>query len=127
MELKVVGQPVRRIEGPDKVSGKMVYTADVKVPDTLWGKCLRSTLPHARILRVDVARARRVPGVRAVLTGADVPEGRVGVSLQDVPVLARDKVLLLSRQGRRATGENGHELHRRAHGRRSATPFDHAG
>ena len=92
MDLKVVGQPVGRVEGPDKVSGRMVYTADVDVPEGLWGKCLRSTMPHARLVRVDASRARRVEGVRAVLTGADVPDVRVGVSLQDLPVLARDKV-----------------------------------
>ena len=92
MELKVVGQPIGRVEGPDKVSGRMVYTADVDAPDALWGKCLRSTMPHARLVRVDASRARQVPGVHAVLTGADVPDFRVGVSLQDLPVLARDKV-----------------------------------
>ena len=92
MDLKVVGQPIGRVEGPDKVSGRMVYTADVDAPDALWGKCLRSTMAHARLARVDASRARQVPGVRAVLTGEDVPDFRVGVSLQDLPVLARDKV-----------------------------------
>lgn len=92
MELKVVGQPVGRVEGPEKVSGRMVYTADVDAPEALWGKCLRSTMAHARLKRVDASRARDVPGVRAVLTGADVPDFRVGVSLRDLPVLARDKV-----------------------------------
>ena len=92
MDLKVVGQPVGRVEGPDKVSGRMVYTADVEVPEALWGKCLRSTMPHARLVRVDASRARQVRGVHAVLTGTDVPDVRVGVSLQDLPVLARDKV-----------------------------------
>ena len=92
MELRVVGQPVGRVEGPDKVSGKTVYTADVVAPDALWGKCLRSTLAHARLVRVDASRARQVPGVHAVLTGADVPDVRVGVKVRDLPVLARDKV-----------------------------------
>ena len=92
MELRVVGHPVGRVEGPDKVSGKTVYTADVGAPDALWGKCLRSTLAHARLVRVDASRARQVPGVHAVLTGADVPDVRVGVSVRDLPVLARDKV-----------------------------------
>ena len=92
MDLKVVGQPIGRVEGPDKVSGRMVYTADVDAPDALWGKCLRSTMAHARLARVDASRARQVPGVQAVLTGEDVPDVRVGVSLEDLPVLARDKV-----------------------------------
>ena len=92
MDLKVVGQPIGRVDGPDKVSGKMEYTADVRVPEALWGKCLRSTLAHATLVRVDATRARQVPGVHAVLTGADVPDVQVGVSLRDLSVLARDKV-----------------------------------
>ncbi len=92
MDLKVVGQPVGRVEGPDKVSGRMIYTADVSAPGALWGKCLRSTRAHALLVSVDASRARQVPGVHAVLTGADVPDVRVGISLQDLPILARDKV-----------------------------------
>jgi CO/xanthine dehydrogenase Mo-binding subunit len=58
----------------------------------IWGKSLRSPYPHARILRVDTTKAKRLKGVLAVLTGADLPLLRVGLSLQDLPVLAQDKV-----------------------------------
>ena len=88
MQLKVVGRPLDRVEGPDKVSGKTLYTADVRLPGLLWGKCLRSPYPHARIARINTDKAKRVPGVRAVLTGRDLPPVRVGLSLRDIPVLA---------------------------------------
>ena len=61
-------------------------------PDTLWAKALRSPYPAAGIKSVDVSRAEALPGVRAVLTGADV-EGRLqGRQVRDVPLLAQDIV-----------------------------------
>src|SRR5262245_9789918 len=62
------------------------------LPGMLWGKCLRSPFPHARILSIDTSQARRLPGVHAVLTGADLPELRLGRFLLDIPVLARERV-----------------------------------
>ncbi len=88
-----LGQPVPQDEGPDKVSGKALYAADLRLPGMLWGKVLRSPYPHANILNIDVAQARRVPGVHAVLTGQELPDRRVGRLLRDIPVLARDRVL----------------------------------
>jgi len=90
-----VGQPVARGEGPDKVSGKAVYPADILLPGMLWGKVLRSPFAHARIIHIDVSKARMVRGVHAVLTGSDLPHRRVGRMLRDTPVLARDKVLFV--------------------------------
>jgi CO/xanthine dehydrogenase Mo-binding subunit len=59
----------------------------------LVGAVLRSPYPHARIVSIDVERARQVAGVRAVLTGTDLPaDVRVGRNMRDMPVLARDKV-----------------------------------
>ncbi|MBI4523094.1 MAG: hypothetical protein HY695_04685, partial [Deltaproteobacteria bacterium] len=92
MKLRVVGRPLARIEGPEKVSGKTRYTADVELPGMIWGKCLRSPFAHARILRIDTSEARKLKGVVAVLTGEDLPSYRVGLRLQDIPVLARGKV-----------------------------------
>ena len=60
---KVVGAPVPRAEGPDKVTGRSIYTADVKLPNLLWGKVLRSPYPHARIVNIDTSRARQLAGV----------------------------------------------------------------
>ena len=87
-----VGQPTGHIEGPEKVTGRARYTADVALPDMLWGKCLRSPFPHARIISIDVSRARELPGVHAVITGADLPDRRIGRFFLDMPVLARDVV-----------------------------------
>jgi carbon-monoxide dehydrogenase large subunit len=92
MNLKVVGRPMARVEGREKVAGKTVYTADVELPGMLWGKCLRSPYAHARIVRIDAQKAKTVRGVVAVLSGADLPLHRVGLSLQDTPVLAQGKV-----------------------------------
>ncbi len=91
----VIGQSVTRAEGPAKVSGSAVYTADVQPAGMLWGKVLRSPFPHARIVGIDTASARALPGVHAVVTGADLPDRRVGRLLRDHPVLARDKVLFV--------------------------------
>src|SRR5215510_367664 len=87
-----IGQPTGHIEGPAKVTGRALYTADIMLPGMLWGKCLRSPFPHARILSIDVVQARQLPGVHAVLTGADLPEVRIGRFLLDIPVLARERV-----------------------------------
>ena len=92
MEYTTIGQPTTRIEGYDKVTGATHYTADVALPGTLWGRALRSPLAHARIVRVDTSQAQQVPGVHAVLIGADVRGIRYGRRLFDVPVLAEDRV-----------------------------------
>jgi CO/xanthine dehydrogenase Mo-binding subunit len=92
MSYTTIGQPTPRVEGQAKVTGATQYTADVALPGTLWGRALRSPLPHARIVRIDTSRAQQVPGVHAVLTGADVRGIRYGRRLFDVPVLAEDRV-----------------------------------
>ena len=90
-----IGQSVTRGDGPDKVSGKSVYTADVSLPGMLWGKVLRSPYSYAKILSIDTSRAQNVPGVHAVITGQDLSDRRVGRRLRDFPVLAKDKVLFI--------------------------------
>ena len=91
MTNRVVGAPTARVEGPDKVTGRQRYSADMEMEGLLWGKILRSPYPHARIVRIDASRAREVPGVRAVITGADYPR-LIGRALKDLPVLAYEKV-----------------------------------
>jgi CO/xanthine dehydrogenase Mo-binding subunit len=87
-----VGKPAPRVEGVEKVSGKALYTADHLLPGTVWGKALRSPYPHARIRRVDTSRAKSQPGVMAVVTAADIPNVLTGRRLQDMPMLAGDRV-----------------------------------
>jgi carbon-monoxide dehydrogenase large subunit len=89
---QVVGQAVPRLDGQAKVTGAARYAADVPAPDALWAKAVRSPYPHARLVRLDAAPALAVPGVQAVLTGADVPDVRIGRAMRDMPLLPRDEV-----------------------------------
>lgn len=91
--LTVVGQPLPQPDARAKATGEARYAADLFFPDMLHAKVLRSEYPHARLLRVDVSRARELPGVAAVLTADDIPgEKNHGVIHRDWPVLAYDKV-----------------------------------
>ena len=92
MAYKFVGKATPRLEGAEKVTGKTRYAADVEIPDALWAKLLRSPLPHARILKVDTSKAAKLPGVRAVISGADIPPVLTGLRMKDMPVLARERV-----------------------------------
>jgi CO/xanthine dehydrogenase Mo-binding subunit len=91
-EVKTVGTAVPRAEGSDKVSGQTIYAADVKLPGLLWAKILRSPHPHALIRRIDTSQAEKVPGVKAIITGADVKGFLIGKQIRDMPVLCWDKV-----------------------------------
>src|SRR5258705_8930518 len=92
MAHRIVGQPVGKLEGLGKVGGQARYSGDVTLPSLVWGKALRSPLPHARILRIDTSRARDLAGVLAVLTAQDLPDILVGRRMFDMPLLARDRV-----------------------------------
>lgn len=72
--LKFVGKKTQRIDGPERVTGKAVYTADVQLPGMLYGKILRSPHPHAKIKKIDTRKAERLPGVRAVLSFKNTPK-----------------------------------------------------
>ena len=80
-----------RVEGELKVSGQMLFSDDLPLPGLLWVAVVRSPYPHARILKVDTEDARKVPGVHAIITGADVAHLIFGRALMDVPILAHDK------------------------------------
>ncbi|MCJ7595634.1 MAG: xanthine dehydrogenase family protein molybdopterin-binding subunit [Desulfobacterales bacterium] len=93
----IVGKRVPPIDGRLKATGEAVFTVDMKLPGMLYGKILRSPFPHARILNINADRARSLPGVRAVITGADVPHKKFSLftslpQLHDQPALAIDKV-----------------------------------
>ncbi len=89
-ELEFVGTSAPRVDTRDKVTGKAVYIDDLRFPGMLYGKILRSKYPHARIVRVDTTEAAKLPGVKGIVTGADLPFIH-GESLIDEPFLARDK------------------------------------
>jgi CO/xanthine dehydrogenase Mo-binding subunit len=85
---QVVGRATPRVEGELKVTGKALYSADLNLPNILWGRCLRSPIPYGRIRRIDTSKALQVAGVKAVITGEDVPGLRIGRCIYDTPVLA---------------------------------------
>lgn len=74
MAYTIVGQRVPRVDAREKVSGRAVYTGDMTLPHMLVGKVLRSPYAHARVVRIDTAKARSLPGVKAVITFEDVPK-----------------------------------------------------
>src|SRR5262245_7592449 len=92
MTYNAVGKPIGRVEGPAKVTGAATYSADIQLPSMIWGKALRSPLPHARIVRIDTSAAERLHGVLAVLTAKDLPDLLIGRRVYDMPVLAKDRV-----------------------------------
>ena len=101
--LKVVGTRPIRPDGVDKVIGRASFGADMTMPGMLWGKVKRSPHAHARILKIDIAKALKVPGVHAIVTADDFPnipneEAFVGegpMNFRDLSrnCMARDKVL----------------------------------
>ena len=91
MAVSTIGRSVPRIEGAAKVTGGEPYAADVTIPGSLHARVLRSTVGHARINGIDTSRAKALPGVHAVLTGADVSNVYVGQRLKDMPLLAIDQ------------------------------------
>jgi 4-hydroxybenzoyl-CoA reductase subunit alpha len=90
---RVIGRPRRRVDARAKVTGQTRFADDVILPRMLHCKLLRSTVPHARIVRIDTARAAAHPGVHLVLTGEafPVPYGVLPVS-HDEHALCPDKV-----------------------------------
>ena len=73
-DLKVIGTRPVRHDGPDKVTGRARYGADVNLPGLLYARVLRSPYAHARIKSIDTSKALALPGVKAVVTGADFPQ-----------------------------------------------------
>ncbi len=88
-----VGQRTPLIDGIEKVTGRARYTADLPFGETLVGRILRSPVAHGVIRSIDTAKARAIPGVRAVVTGEDfaAPYGVIPIAQNEWP-LARDKV-----------------------------------
>lgn len=82
-----------RPDGPEKVSGALMYLTDMTAPNMLHGMVLRSSHPHAAIRSIRTEAARQLDGVAAVLTCADVPGlNRFGIARQDQPVFCEDRV-----------------------------------
>ncbi len=88
----VIGTSPARIEGREKVTGAATYVDDMQFgPSLLHGALKRSPIAHGRIVRIDVSRAKALPGVRVVVTGEDFP-GLTGLYLKDRRIFALDRV-----------------------------------
>ncbi|MDP9912293.1 CO/xanthine dehydrogenase Mo-binding subunit [Variovorax boronicumulans] len=87
-----LGRDTPQVTARAKVLGKAQYAGDIKVVGMLHAKVLRSPYPHARIVSVDTSDALALPGVKAVLTGADAPRARWGVSHKERRILAEGVV-----------------------------------
>src|SRR5262245_2206018 len=62
----LIGKRIKRLDGPDKVSGKAKYTYDLNRPGMLFGKIVRSPYAHAKVVSVDLTAAEKMPGVKKV-------------------------------------------------------------
>jgi CO/xanthine dehydrogenase Mo-binding subunit len=101
---RIIGRKTPKVDAIDKVTGRAQFGADIPLPRLLVGKVLRSPYAYARIRRIDTRNAAALPGVRAVITGDDlppvIPGAQIGsgtVTIHDrylsQEVLARDRVL----------------------------------
>ncbi len=81
-----VGKSLPRGDAREKVTGRAVYINDLKRPGMLYGKILYSQQAHARIKNIDTTKAARLPGVRAVLTGEDIPDIPLGFMRDNRPL-----------------------------------------
>ncbi len=92
-ERAVLGTSPTRPDAVPKVQGRFAFSSDLWADGMVWGKTLRSPHPHARIRRLDVSPAWRIPGVEVVVTAEDVPGATYGLITSDQPVFASDTVL----------------------------------
>lgn len=87
-----IGKRIPIIDAKEKVTGEAKYAADLKLPHMLYGKILRSPHPHAKIMNIDISLAKKVPGVKAIVTSEQTPKIKVGAFILDKYILAVDKV-----------------------------------
>lgn len=88
-----IGKSVPMLDAIERVTGTVDYMINLRLPDMLVGKIVRSQSPHARLRKVETAEALRVPGVAAILTGADLGENAFyGAAIKDQGVVAVDRV-----------------------------------
>ena len=118
-EFKVIGKRVERVDAFERLTGEAKYASDIYLPGMLYVKVLRSPYAHAKVVKIDAAKAKTLPGVMAILTPDDVPEyaihSRQTAPLALMPVLARtvryvgDEILAVAAVDEE-TAENAIEL-----------------
>ncbi len=105
-EYKVIGKRAHKVGGAEMVTGQAVYAADVNLPGMLYARILRSPHAHAFIMRIDASKALALEGVKAVITGQDMPqvnpkatfpmgEGQMGISGIATVLMAHEKALFV--------------------------------
>ncbi|MFQ5410503.1 MAG: xanthine dehydrogenase family protein molybdopterin-binding subunit, partial [Anaerolineales bacterium] len=92
-----IGKSVPMLDSVARVTGTVPYASNLKLPDMLVGKVFRSSVPHARITKLDVSAAEQLPGVVAIVTAADfagddTPNLHFGSTIQDQPIVAGDRI-----------------------------------
>src|SRR5258706_2500433 len=93
--MTIVGSSVKRLDGPEKVTGRAKYTFDINRPGMIYGKMVRSPHPHARIVAIDLSDALKAPGVRAALEHkqANVPVMYQGDAVAAVAADTEDRAI----------------------------------
>lgn len=91
MNFDYVGKGIARLDGVEKVTGEAEYVHDIKLKGMLYAKMKTSPYAHALIKSIDVSKAKALPGVKAVLTGAEAYQ-KLGIYMVDRPILAVGKV-----------------------------------
>ena len=91
MELKTVGKSIIKFDAFEKVTGEAVYIADLSFPNVLHLKVVRSTIPHGLIKTIFIDEAKKVQGVKGVITG-EKTDILAGICIYDQPPIARGKV-----------------------------------
>ena len=101
-----VGNPTPRVEGETKVNGKAKYAVDIVLPGMLWGKLVRSPIASGKIKRIDTSKAQALPGVHAIVTGADCAGLKIGRRLYDMPILADGEVRFIGEKVAAVAADN---------------------
>ncbi|MGD9226904.1 MAG: 4-hydroxybenzoyl-CoA reductase, partial [Desulfobacterales bacterium] len=94
-DYSIVGKRIPHRDAVEKVKGSAVFASDIKLSGMLHGKILRSSLPHAKIRNIDISKARKLKGVKAIITSKDTPQIKYSIS----PTWA-DKSILINKKVR---------------------------
>lgn len=104
-DFEILGQSVPRVDGTEKVTGKAIYAADVHIPGMLYAASVYTPVPHCHITSIDVSAAKAIPGVKAVLTAADVPKPQSNADvffLTDTPKFIGDVIAIIAAETKEA-------------------------
>lgn len=88
-KLTAVGKRIPKLDAVEKATGRIQYIQDLKLPGMLYGKILYSKYPHAKIVHIDTSKAKKLNGVRSVLTGEDIPVIKLGIYKDNRPLKAK--------------------------------------